>query len=348
MQFASLGNSTQAQAPGSTHTAYHSLSSTADEAPYSSLSPNDVDTLPNAALGPDAAQQLLPASSLPGSSPVLSDPGTAGPASSFAYNNQSSATPAGAPSTHADPHVGHTHLPPTSPDTSTSDRDAQGLSPSGDMLADSIMPSLFDSPESPNPSSLAPLPSEFALPSISHPISPSPVALHASSSILSPTTNATTQSGSVPNPNASLPDLDPDHSTSPHNAPALPPSLMTGMTDQAEPPSASAASRASLGNPNSIIAAVAAAPPSASSIATFTPSPSSSSDAKALAPAPGPATESNSPGPAAAPGDAQAQNIIQTDPVKEHTPVIVLASLLGAVVAAMLAGVSYQDTSHEH
>lgn len=346
MQFASLGNSTQAQAPGSAHTAYHSLSSTADEAPYSSLSPNDVDTLPNAALGPDAAQQLLPASSLPGSSPVLSDPGTAGPASSFAYNNQSSATPAGAPSTHADPHVGHTHLPPTSPDTSTSDRDAQGLSPSGEMLANSIMPSLFDSPESPNPSSLAPLPSEFALPSISHPISPSPVALHASSSILSPTTNATTQSGSVPNPNASLPDLDPDHSTSPHNAPALPPSLMTGMTDQAEPPSASAASRASLGNPNSIIAAVAAAPPSASSIATSTPSPSSSSDAKALAP--GPATESNSRGPAAAPGDAQAQNIIQTDPVKEHTPVIVLASLLGAVVAAMLAGVSYQDTSHEH
>ena len=303
-QFASMGNPTQAQAPGSTHTPNSSPSSTADEAPY-------------------------------GSSPVLSDPGTAGPASSFAYNHQSSATPAGAPSTHADPNVGHTRLPSTSPGTSMNGRDAQG--PSGDKLADSIMPSLSDSPESPNPPSLAPLPSSFSLPSTSLSTSPSP------------TTNAT-PSGNVPNPNASLPDPVPDHSTSPPDAHALPPSLMIGTTDQAEPPSASTASRASLRHPNSTIAAAAAAapPPSASSTATSTPS-TSSSGAKALAPAPAPApvSESNSPGPAAAPGDAQAQSIIQTDPVKEHAPVIVLASLLAAVVAAMLAGVFHQDTSHE-
>ncbi len=322
MQFASLGNAPQAQAPGST---YYSPSSTADEPPYASLSPGAVDALPNAALGPDAAQQLLPAPSLPASSPVLSDPGTAGHASSFADNNHSSATPAGAPSAHADPNVGHTNLPSTSPGPSASRRDAQG--PSGDMLADSSMPSLSDRPESPNPSSLTPLPSTPPLPSISLPISPSPIT-------------SATLSGSVPNPNASVPNSDPAHSTSSPNSPALPPSLTTGMTHQAEPPSASTASRASLINPNSTIAAAAAAaPPSASSIATSTPSPSSSSDAIALAPAP--ASNSSSPGPAAAPGDAQAQNIIQTDPVKEHTPVIVLASLLGAVVAAVLAGVSF-------
>ncbi|DBA79253.1 TPA: hypothetical protein ACH3X1_009067 [Trebouxia sp. C0004] len=291
MQFASLGNSTQAQAPGST--------------------------------------QLLPTSSLPGSSPVLSDPGTAGPASSFAYNNQSNAHPAGTLSTHADPNVGHTYLPSKSPDASTSGRDAQG--PSGDMLAGSL--SLSDSPESPNASSLAPLPSNFPLPSISLPISPPPPALHASSSALPPTNNATLQSGSVPNPNASLPNADPARSTSPSNAYALPPSLMTGTTDQAEPPSASTASRASLRAPNTTTAA-AEAPHGASAIATSTPSPSSSSDAKDLAAAAAPAFQSSSPGP----GDAQAQNIIQSDPVKEHTPVIVLASLLGAAVAAMLAG----------
>ena len=348
MQFALLGNTTQAQAPGSTYMTYYSPSSTADEAPYASLSPGAGDALPNAALGPDAAQQLMPASRLPGSSPVLSDPGTVVPAFSFADNNQSSATPAGAPSTHADPNIDHTPFPSTSPGTSASGRDAQG--PSGDMLADSIMPSLSDSPESPNPSSLAPLPSNLPLPAISLSISPSPLARLASSSTPPSTTNTTMQSGSVPNPNASLPHLDPAHSTS---APALLHSLMTGMTDQAEPPSASTAFRASLINPNSTIAAAAAAaaaaaPPRASSIVTSTPSPSSSSDAKALLPAPAPASNNSSPGPAAAPGDAQAQNIIQTDPVKEHTTVIVLASLLGAVVAAMLAGVSCQDTSHEH
>lgn len=348
MQFAPLGYTSQAQAPASTHTSYPSLSSTADEAPYVSLSPGAVDASPNAALGPHAAQQLLPASGLPDSSPVLADPGTAGPASSFVEDNQSSAAPAGAPSTHAEHNIGHTHLPSTSLGTSAGGHDARG--PSGNLLAGSSMPSLSDSPESPNPSSPASLPSTVPLTSISLPISPSPLALHASSFTLPPSPNATMQSGSVPNPNASLPNLDPAHSASPPKAPALPPSLVTGMTDQAEPPSASIASRASLRHPNGTVAAAAAAapPPSPSSIATSIPSPSSSSDAKALTPAPTPEAEGKSPGPAAAPGDAQAQNIIQTDPVKEHTPVIVLASLLGAAVAAMLAGVSFQDTSHEY
>ena len=46
--------------------------------------------------------------------------------------------------------------------------------------------------------------------------------------------------------------------------------------------------------------------------------------------------------PAAAPGNAQAQNIVQEDPGKDHLPVIVLGALLGAVTIALLAGVNPQ------
>ena len=42
--------------------------------------------------------------------------------------------------------------------------------------------------------------------------------------------------------------------------------------------------------------------------------------------------------PRAAPGNAQAQNIVEEDPGKDHLPVIVLGALLGAVTIALFAG----------
>ena len=206
------------------------------------------------------------------------------------------------------------------------------------------LPSPHASPESPIPPPATPSPpASLSLShSTSNSVSQSPT--HASSVWPLPS-NASPPAANAPliNASASL-----SGSESPNSTPALhalPAPGFIAPRDQAPPPTTSAIEQASsdVSARNSQINSTMN-PTSKPLVQAPTSKPSSSprqtarASATPSAPAPGPDHADD--GPAAAPGNVQAQNIVQDDPHKDNLPVIVLGSLLGAAVAALLAGIT--------
>lgn len=349
-KFALASNSTQSQGPSSNPNVFLPASST------NSQSPGVVGASSSAAVGPAADQQLSLEARSADSSPVQTDPGALGRASS----NSASMGLADAPAPQANPNnasnatantstnAGPSHPPTTLATVFANTSDLQALSSNASMLADRDQSGLHDSPEPPNLASLTASPlvsasastSPSVLPSTTPSPSPSLQASHvstASTPTIVPSSSEATPPLMAPPPPALPPLPTPMHAISPPAVHALPPATLTGSGHQAGPPDLLPAPTTPAAG-HSTTATGTVHPFSNSTRPSSESSPNSSSVSQAPPPAPASGPESQSPGPAPAPGDAQAQNVIESDPQKTDTPVIVLASLLGAVVAAALAG----------
>lgn len=367
MQFALVGNSTQSQGPSSNPNVFRPASST------NSQSPDVIGASPYTAFGPAAGQQLPPEADTANNSPVQNDPGALGRASSNVAsmglvdapppqanpNNASNTTTNTSTATHA----GQAHPPAASATVFTTNSDLQALSPNASM-PDRDKPRPHASPEPPNLASLAasplvsasastspsvlPSPTPSVLPPTTPSVSPSLQASQvstASSPTIVPSSSEATPPLMAPTPHALPPLPTSMHAISPPAVHALPPATLTGSGHQAGPPDLlPEPTTPAAGHSTTTTGAADSSSNSTSPSSESSPNSSSVSQAPPPAPASGP--ERQSPGPAAAPGDAQAQNVIESDPQKTDTPVIVLASLLGAVVAALLAGMQCHLHAH--